>query len=214
MELKVSGDFSADELDHIADAVIRLFKTTMSATVYDEEAKTYHLPSQVEANLRQRFKNDLSSVNKMSSLGKGIEPGTTSKAAGLEARWQTLKSAAPTLRAVVIDEALAKEHPALYQLAGLEERFFVDRPEARADTVWALYQLGVGETLYYGGLEAARTFQAVAQGLVEVTPIEATAATLYRHLLNILSRAGIPDNVLAAGLEQFGQELKRLSPEA
>lgn len=120
----------------------------------------------------------------------------------------------PALRAVVFDEALAKEHPALERLAGLEERFFVDRPEARAETVWALYNLGVEGTLYYGGLEAARTFQAVAQGLVEVTTIEATAKTFYLHIERILREAGIPSDVLAAGLEQLILELREISPEA
>jgi len=130
-----------------------------------------------------------------------------------QSAWTRLRSASPSVRAVVIGESVLQQFPALKTLTGLEEnRFFFDEG---ADTVVGLISAGLNEVHYYGGLEEANAFTAIAdRGLVSVTHRLPTQGNLFNQLHGILAAAGIPDNVITTGLEEFAAELERLAPAA
>jgi len=132
---------------------------------------------------------------------------------GLEEIWTDLKPASGVLRAVVIGASVAKQFPELEGLTGLEEkRFFVDRgPE----TVVQLIAAGLEEAHYYGGLEESKAFSATAaEGLIAVHRHALTQGDFLIQLQAILSTAGIPDDLLGVGLEEFANELRQLAPAA
>lgn len=134
-------------------------------------------------------------------------------AAGLEEmvaeRLDGLRSAAPELRTVVIGRSVADKFQALRTLAGLEERFLVDEG---ADTVVRLAEWDVSSVAYYGGLEEAGAFASLAeQAFIAVEPHSPSAPTFLAQLREILILAGIPQDVLAAGLEEFAAELESLA---
>jgi hypothetical protein len=113
------------------------------------------------------------------------------------------------LRAVVIGRSVAERFPQVKQLAGLEERFLID--EGPDTMVW-LIERGIDSVQYYGGLEEGRRFAAAAQrALISVEQRLANAPTFLAGLEEILTLAGIPSDVVSAGLEQFSRELDALA---
>lgn len=131
-------------------------------------------------------------------------PGEPS-GAGLE---ETI-AAAEGLRWMVIGASVAGRFPALAELAGLEEHFLVDEG---ADTVVRLAERDVRSVAYYGGLEEAGAFASLAaQALIAVEPHSPSAPAFLAQLREILILAGIPQDVLAAGMEEFAAELESLA---
>lgn len=134
--------------------------------------------------------------------------------AGLEERqaalpilhsWGHIKSAAPVLQRVVVGQSVAGHLPQLEKLARLDDHFLVDEG---TDTIVRLIELGTDSVRYYGGLEESQRFAAMAQeALISVEAKLPTAPEFLIQLREILALAGIPEGVLATGLEEFALEL-------
>jgi len=79
----------------------------------------------------------------------------------------------------------------------------------------AMHALQVAYAVYFGGLEEANVFASIAQeGFVSVVHRPATEETFRLQLRAMLLDAGIPNNVVSAGLEAFVNELAQLVPAA
>ncbi len=129
--------------------------------------------------------------------------------AGLEERWQGMRSAAAEMRSVVIGRSVVERFPALRALAGLEEHFLVDEG---ADTVVRLAERGASSVTYYGGPEESGAFAALAgEALISVEAHSSSAPEFLVQLREILTLAGISQDILTSGLEEFAAELDSLA---
>lgn len=138
----------------------------------------------------------------------GLEETEAHQGALLE-RWQGMRLAAPELRTVVIGRSVADRFPALRVLARLGENFLVDEG---ADTIVGLIERGVNSVAYYGGLEEFGAFAALAgQAMIAVEARSPAAPEFLAQLREILALAGVPQDVLSAGLEEFAAELGSLA---
>lgn len=133
---------------------------------------------------------------------KGSKPGTL-----LE--WLKGSAAAELRTVVVIGRSAADRFPALRALAELEERFLVDEGD---DTVVRLVERGVRSVAYYGGPEESLAFAALAgEALISVEARSPGAPEFLAQLREILSLAGIHQDVLSVGLEEFADEMDSLA---
>ncbi len=131
--------------------------------------------------------------------------GDKTASSGAEEMFDGFRSAAPELKTVVIGPSVARQFPQLRGLAGMEEKFVIDNG---ADTIVGLAEKGVTSVEYYGGLEESGRFAAMARSAQITTQShQPTSARFLDQLREILSAAGIPENVLASGLEEFAQQL-------
>ncbi len=133
------------------------------------------------------------------SVYRGLQPRLA--AAGAEERTR-----------VVIGRSVAEKFPGLDTLPGMEERFLmIDRgPE----TVVKLFEAGAEEVRYYGSTEEGRIFQAMTDGLLPVRLHSADEPGFLKQIERALSWAGVPQGMIAAGIEALAAGAEELRQAA
>jgi hypothetical protein len=126
--------------------------------------------------------------------------------AGLEEIFDGFRSTTPDLRTVVLGQSVVNQFPQLRRLSGMEERFLIDDG---SDTIVKLVERGVSSVEYYGGQEEGSRFAAIAQSAQITTRSHQPGSVEFLdQLREILAIAGVPDAVIAAGAEEFAQQLQ------
>ncbi len=124
------------------------------------------------------------------------------------------RSAIETPKAAVIGGSLAGRFLGLQVLAGMEEHVFLDRGDP-AGTAIRLAEQGITHVQYFGGLEETRHFTSSANPLgIEVTARNLQDPTSLFLLREILFAIGVPERVIASGLEELDRGLQELGQAA
>ncbi len=139
------------------------------------------------------------------------------KAAGAEEKRQEIPPAVPEVRWTVIGPSVARHFSGLEEFAGIERRVLVDPgdPEGRARMLVQMGETEAGAVAhYYGGLEEAQGLAAMAGRFMEIVPHSYREPGFLNQIDQALIRAGLPTELIAAGIEALAAGMEELRQAA
>lgn len=153
-----------------------------------------------------------------------VTPHDPAPAAGLEERragwresverWEGFRSAIDQPGWVVIGSEVAARFPGLSIFAGMEERVVIAQRDP-ADAAIYLAERGVSSIHLFAGLEEGENLAAIFGHLGIEAVVHPPGDRSFQLLLpQILSRLGVPGQVLLAGMEEFAAGLEELGKAA
>jgi len=130
--------------------------------------------------------------------------------AGLEERWQGMRSRVPAVRWVVLGPSLVAQFPLLKEVKNLEGRLLIDYGES---TAALLRQVRADAVAYYGRAEEAALFSQSLGGIPMDLYLPGDKEFRDR-LTQIFFLLGVPERTIARELDRFAADLDALAPAA
>ena len=109
---------------------------------------------------------------------------------------------------VVIGPSVADKFAGLKTLPGIQERIWID--EESEETIVRLLEAGVEEVQYYGSAREGRRFGAMVAGLLSAQIRSAGDPEFLAQLGNSFLKAGVPQGMIAAGIEALAAGAEEL----